>query len=129
MNIKAGNSIHSCPGLGVSVIAPTQISPSTQIARNGVKLRARMRGADQLINLESGSDRESLHCIGNLLLSRKCAFAQIDRPIIASAKMVDTISTVTITSVTFRHHRNQTAGCSQLGGYRLISVSSIAIAN
>lgn len=84
-----------------------------------------MREADQLIDLESGSDRESLHCIGNLSLSLKCAFAQIDRPIIASAKMMDTINTVTITSVTFRHQRNQAAGCSQLGGYRLLSASNL----
>ncbi|MFD1104169.1 hypothetical protein [Sphingobium olei] len=115
VNINAGNNIPSCPGLGVSVIAPTQISPHTQIARNGVKLRAKIRGADQLTKLGSGSDRESRHCIGNLSLSRKRAFAQIDNPIITSAKIVDTISTATITSITFRHHRKHGAGGLQLG--------------
>ncbi|WP_155986487.1 hypothetical protein [Novosphingobium resinovorum] len=93
MNIRDGNNIPSCPGLGVRVIAATLNSPNTHIAKKGVKLRARTRGADQLTELARGFDRESRHCIGSFFSCRKRAFAWMDNPIITSATITDTTST------------------------------------
>jgi len=98
MNIKIGTTIHSWPGLGVRVTAPILNSASTPIAKQGVKLRATTRGADQFTERESGADRESRHCIGNVFSCRKRAFARMDSPIIANTKMADTISTAISTS-------------------------------
>lgn len=55
MKIKDGNSRPSWPGRGVKVIAPTLNSPNTPIAKEGVKLRAKTRGADQMTVSERGS--------------------------------------------------------------------------
>jgi len=93
MKIKDGSSIPSWPGLGVRVIAPSSNSPSTPLPKEGVKLRAKTRGADQLTVSESGFDRESIHRIGRRFSCRKRAFARTDNPTITSAKIADTIST------------------------------------
>ena len=105
MNIKDGSNIPCWPGLGVKVIAPIEISTSTQIASTGEKLRARTRGADHITVLESGSDLEIVHCIGRFFSRRKRAFAQIDNPIIVNPNVTDTNSTATIINVVLWYQR------------------------
>src|SRR3546814_12936771 len=59
MNIREGIIIPSWPGLGVRVKEPIANSTSTKIAKAGMRLRAKMRGADQITVLDRGRDRES----------------------------------------------------------------------
>lgn len=112
MNITDGSNIHSWPGLGVNAIATVVISARTQIARKGVKLRARTRGADQITVSESGFDREIIHCIGSFCSCRKRAFARTDNPIIISAKMMDTIITAIVVDVTLHRETRLRIGRS-----------------
>src|SRR3546814_5745716 len=71
MNIREGIIIPSWPGLGVRVKEPIANSTSTKIAKAGMRLRAKMRGADQITVLDRGRDRESIHCIGSFCSCRK----------------------------------------------------------
>lgn len=100
MNTKDGSNIPSWPGLGVKTVDPIVKSTSTQIARTGVKLRARVRGADQITVSESGFVLENIHCIGSFASCRKRAFARIDNPIIVRPKLTDMIGTATAIDVT-----------------------------
>src|SRR3546814_4256700 len=92
MNIREGIIIPSWPGLGVRVKEPIANSTSTKIAKAGMRLRAKMRGADQITVLDRGRDRESIHCIGSFCSCRKRELARTDNTIIvspmAAAKMI-----------------------------------------
>src|SRR3546814_16659204 len=79
MNIREGIIIPSWPGLGVRVKEPIANSTSTKIAKAGLRLRATMRGADQLTVLDRGRDRASIHCIGSFCSCRKRELARTDR--------------------------------------------------
>src|SRR3546814_2298886 len=58
----------------------------------GMRLRAKMRGADQITVLDRGRDRERIHCIGSFCSCRKRELARTDNTIIvspmAAAKMI-----------------------------------------
>src|SRR3546814_6359408 len=84
MNIREGIIIPSWPGLGVRVKEPIANSTSTKIAKAGMRLRAKMRGADQITVLDRGRDRESIHCIGSFCSCRKRELARTDNTIIVS---------------------------------------------
>src|SRR3546814_12328377 len=85
MNIREGIIIPSWPGLGVRVKEPIANSTSTKIAKAGMRLRAKMRGADQITVLDRGRDRESIHCIGSFCSCRKRELARTDNTIIVRA--------------------------------------------
>src|SRR3546814_15910979 len=84
MNIREGIIIPSWPGLGVRVKEPIANSTSTKIAKAGMRLRAKMWGADQITVLDRGRDRESIHCVGSCCACRKRALARTDNTIIVS---------------------------------------------
>src|SRR3546814_9168145 len=59
-----------------------------------MRLRAKMRGADQITVLDRGRDRESIHCIGSFCSSRKRAVARTDNTIIVSHMAAATMITI-----------------------------------